>query len=214
MIEFTYEAENSTTICETYEWDNTWIEHADGSEAKRVLYIGDSISCQIRQFATSLAEGKVLFDGYGSSKGIDNPYLMDSIKLFAAQQGRRDVILFNNGLHGWHLEEQTAYKVAYERMVIWLLEEFAGVPLILVLTTHIGDAKREQRVIARNQIAQEIAEKYDLKIIDLYTEALKQHDDLDEYGVHFGEKGNISLARTILRGVDEVIGGSFKNERI
>ena len=99
---------------------------------------------------------------------------MDSIKLFVAQQGRRDVILFNNGLHGWHLEDHTAYRVAYENMGIRLIEEFVDVPLILVLTTHIRDAQREQRVIARNQIALEIAEKNNLKIIDLYTEALKK----------------------------------------
>ena len=205
MIEFTYERQNRKNIYETYEWDNTWIEHADGSDAKRVLYIGDSISCQIRQLATKLTEEQVLFDGYGSSKGIDNPYLIDSIKLFALQEGHREAVLFNNGLHGWHLDDETEYKEAYEEVVVALRKEFADIPVVLVLTTHVGNTEDEKRVIARNKAVLEIAEKYNLHVIDLYAESLKQHDDLDEWGVHFGEKGNISLAKKLAMDVKEVI---------
>ena len=205
MKEFTYEEKNHREMFEKYEWDNTWIEHANDSDAQRVLYIGDSISCQIRQIATRLTDEKVLFDGYGSSKGIDNPYFLNAVRLFAQQEGRRDIVLFNNGLHGWHLEDMYAYRQAYENMVCALLEEFAGVPLILVLTTHVRNTEREQRVIARNKVVMEIAEKYSLDVIDLYTESVKHHDDLDMWGVHFGETGNGYLAKQIVLTVNRII---------
>ena len=205
MREFTYENKDSREMYETYEWDNTWIEHANGSEAKRVLYIGDSISCQIRRLATKLTDESILFDGYGSSKGIDNPYLIDSIRLFAEQQGRRDAVLFNNGLHGWHLDDEKEYKEYYESVVKFLIDEFKNIPLILVLTTHVGSEEREKRVIARNNVVLRIAEKYNLQVIDLYSEALKQHEHLDEYGVHFAEEGNISLAGKIINDLAGVL---------
>lgn len=199
--EFTYEAKTSGNKLEKYEWDNTWIEHTNDSNSKRVLYIGDSISCQIRQIATKLTEEQVLFDGYGSSKGVDNPYFMDSVRLFARQEGKRDIVLFNNGLHGWHLEDFGAYRIAYENMVCSLLEEFVDVPILLVLTTHVRNTEREQRVIARNTVVLDIAEKYKLNIIDLYTTSVKYHDDLDQWGVHFGNTGNIGLAKTLVKEV-------------
>jgi len=205
MIEFTYEGQNNKTKYETYEWDNTWIEHADGSDAKRVLYIGDSISCQIRQHATKATNERVLFDGYGSSKGIDNPYLMDSVRLFAMQQGRRDAILLNNGLHGFHLDDETEYKCYYEKVVKFIIEEFGDVPLFLVLTTHVGNTDDEKRVLARNKVVMEIAKKFDLKVIDLYTESIKQHKHLDEYGVHFDDTGNKCLAKKLVEALEEML---------
>ena len=95
---------------EVFEWDNVWWECADTAGIPRVLYIGDSISCGIRRIATQLTNEEILFDGFGTSKGIDNPYLMDSIKLFAEQEGKREAVLFNNGLHGWHLDDEKEYK--------------------------------------------------------------------------------------------------------
>ena len=202
MGSFTYENNNSDSGYEKYEWDNTWIEHANGSDAKRVLYIGDSISCQIRRHATALAKENVLFDGYGSSKGIDNPYLIDSIKLFAKQQGKCNAVLFNNGLHGWHLDDGSEYGLYYEGIVRFLLDEFKDIPILIILTTHVGDNEREKRIITRNSVAMEIAKKFKLQTIDLYSESLKLHDMLDEAGVHFADKGNKILAEKIL---DEVM---------
>lgn len=56
-----------------------------------------------RHIATEALNGEILFDGFGTSKALDNPYFQQSLHLFAAQEGYRDLVLFNNGLHGWHL---------------------------------------------------------------------------------------------------------------
>ena len=121
MSGFTYETQNTKTQFETYEWDSTWLDHIDDENVTRVLYIGDSISCGIRTIATKLAKNEILFDGFGTSKSLDNPWFKDSIKLFAEQQGKRSAVLFNNGLHGWHLDDETEYRAHFEDMIEFLI---------------------------------------------------------------------------------------------
>ena len=197
MQEFTYEKENIQTPLETYEWDNVWIDRANDLDRKRVLYIGDSISCGNIRTATALTEEEILFDGFGSSKALDNPWLVPAIKLFAQQQGKREAIIFNNGLHGFHLDDETGYKEHYEKTVKFLLEEYAGTPLFIVLTTYIN-GERIDRVKARNKVAVEIAEKYDLPVIDLYSVAEENANLLTNDGVHFTPDGYKKLSAKII----------------
>lgn len=205
MSDFTYEITEEKRIYETYEWDNTWLEYAYDENADRVLYIGDSISCQSRRLITEKAEGQFLFDGFGTSKGIDNPYFDAAISIFAKQQPDRRAVLFNNGLHGWHLEDETEYREYYEKKIKFLLEEFKGVPLFIVLTTHIADEEREKRVIKRNKVATELAKKYKLPIIDLYTVTAANPNTLSADGVHLLKEGYELLAEEILKVLNEYI---------
>lgn len=204
-MSFTYEYEDRKVPLETYEWDNTWIDHAADSDRKRILYIGDSISCGSRMVATALTEGKILFDGFGTSKAVDNPCFADSVKLFAMQQGERKAVLFNNGLHGFHLGDDTEYKEHYENIVKFLVEEFEGTPVFIVLTTHIADEEREERVKVRNRVALEIADKYNLSVIDLYSVALENAHLLTGDGVHFTPEGYNKLAEKIVETLQEKI---------
>ena len=87
MSDFTYAFENRNTKLERFEWDNVWWECADTTGVPRVLYIGDSISCATRRVATQTAENKIFFDGFGTSKALDNPYFFKSLCIFAEQEG-------------------------------------------------------------------------------------------------------------------------------
>lgn len=205
MSDFTYEKDDRKKALEKYEWDNVWIDNADDLSFKRVLYIGDSISCGTRRKATLSVNEEILFDGFGTSKAVDNPYFKDSLKLFGAQEGRRDAVIFNNGLHGFHLKDSTEYKECYEKMVKFLLEEFKGTPLFIVLTTHVADENRNERVILRNKAAMEIAEKYGLKTIDLYSVSLEHENLLQNDGVHFTDEGYEKLAAELVKSVKDVI---------
>lgn len=200
MSSYTYEFENRKTPLETYEWDNVWFEHTENDTDDRVVYIGDSISCATRKVATATSENKLLFDGFGTSKALDNPYFADSVRIFARQQGKRRAVIFNNGLHGWHLDDETEYAEAYESFVRFLLDEFKGTPIILLLTTHVADASRDKRVVARNEAVMKIAEKYSLPTVDLY--ALTASDDLiSADGVHLTPDGYKLLAKTVVDAV-------------
>ena len=198
MSNFTYEKEDRKSVLETYEWDNLWIENTDNHEGKRVLYVGDSISCGTRRTATALSKEAILFDGFGTSKAVDNPFFKQGIRLFQAQLPKTDVILFNNGLHGFHLEDLTEYKEHYEEMVKFFLEEFKEIPLVLLLTTHINEGDRVERVKARNKAVLNIAEKYGLPVIDLYTLTAQNQDKLSEDGVHFKPEGYEMISEELI----------------
>lgn len=187
-----------TTVLEKYEWDNTWIEKTNEINAKRVLYIGDSISCGTRGKANRIAAGEIIFDGFGTSKALDNPSYFPSLSLFAVQEPSREAVLFNNGLHGWHLDEKE-YARLYNDFIEKLINEFPNALILPVLTTFVtnGDFHND-RVIKRNEIVMKIAEEKKLSLIDLYTvsELNKQH--LSNDGVHFDESGYEELAKEIV----------------
>ena len=67
----------------------------------------DSISCEKKTALNAISDGEILFDGFGTSKVLDNPYYFPSLSLFARQESSRNAVIFNNGLHGWHLDEQS-----------------------------------------------------------------------------------------------------------
>ena len=204
MTSFTYEFENKKTSLERYEWDNVWWERNDLTDRDRILYIGDSISCATRRFATMESNESILFDGVGTSKSIDNPYFESLIKSFAMQQGNRKAILFNNGLHGWHLDDTSEYREHYEKMVKFLLSEFKGVPIFIVLTTAVENRERNDRVIIRNEVAQSVAKEYSLKVIDLYSITNEHRDLLSSDGVHLVEEGYVLLAKEIVEKIKSV----------
>ena len=94
MSDYTYESENKVEPLEKYQWGNVWWENARSVGVPRALYIGDSISCATRRFATA-AEEKMFFDGIGTSKAVDNPHFPDLIRSFTKQEPERcSVMLF------------------------------------------------------------------------------------------------------------------------
>ena len=204
MSDFTFETENRTHQYETYEWDNTWIDHPN-DDVKRILYIGDSIACSTRNGATELAEGKMVFDLFGTSKAVDNPYFKDALTVFANQQGRRDAILFNNGLHGWHLDDATEFKKYYEDMLKFILGQFKGTPVAIVLSTFIN-REDVNRVILRNNVMRELAEKYNLSVIDLFSVSENAKTLLQEDKVHFTVEGYMRLAKKIVESTLDLLG--------
>ena len=205
MNQFTYQFENTSSQLETYEWDNVWWEHADTTGVPRVLYIGDSISCATRIVANAAAQERIFFDGFGTSKSLDNPYFEASVRLFAAQQGERSAILFNNGLHGWHLDDATQYKTYYAQMVDFLLKTYPQTPLILLLTTHVADSERDKRVQVRNKAVLDIAQSRGLPVVDLYTITHDNAHLLSPDGVHLLTEGYQMLAEKILDAVNPFV---------
>ena len=190
---------------ETYEWDSTWIEQTGKRDAARALYIGDSISNVTRGYATRASGNTILFDGLGTSKAVDNPYFCETVKLFANQQSSRNVILFNNGLHGPHLNDETEYKHHYERMLNFLLEEFKGTPVILILSTATKKPERDERVVRRNLAVTELAEKYGLDVIDFYSVTKPRPELLCEDGIHFTPEGYELLGKELYTKVKELL---------
>lgn len=209
MQPLTYEfrdSEETADIFETYEWDNAWIEYANGrSDVNRVLYIGDSISQITRQVATAQSGETILFDGFATSKAVDNPYFKEALSCFAKQLPGTELVLFNNGLHGYHLEDSKQYGFYYEEMVKFLLDEFAGLPLFIVLTTRVVDEEETKRIVKRNEAVLAIAEKYKLPVIDLYSVSEANLHLISEDGTHFTQAGYEAVAKAIIEAISSAL---------
>lgn len=203
MSDFTYELDNRTDKYETYEWDSVWIEHANELGRKRVAYIGDSISCGTRRIATARTNEEILFDGFGSSKALDNPCFKDSLRLFFKQLPNIDTVVFNNGLHGWHLNDDVEYKELYEEMIKFLIDEIGDAKLYIVLTTSVTKSDDNERVKVRNESAKAIAEKYSIPVIDLYELTHKNIDKILPDGVHPTEPLYEKIADKIIGEIKE-----------
>ncbi|MBQ8302732.1 MAG: SGNH/GDSL hydrolase family protein [Clostridia bacterium] len=204
MSSYAYEFEKRNERLETYEWDNVWWEQTEKTDVPRVLYIGDSISCGTRRVATRVAENAVLFDGLGTSKALDNPYFRQTVSLFADQQKARCAVLFNNGLHGWHLDDETEYGQYYESMLQFLKDKFEGTLIALCLTTHVANPERNARVVARNRVVTALAKKYNLPVVDLYSITEANPELLSADGVHFAPEGYQLLANELVSKVKEL----------
>lgn len=209
MSDLTYEAKDRSTKYETYEWDNTWLVRADKPEAARILYIGDSISIGIRRSFTAQVEGKVEFDQFATSRGLDNPFYCDVLTPFIKQESRRDAVFFNNGLHGWHLNDDSEYGEYYENMLSYLKRMIPDTPIIPVLTTRLKDEQRNERVRARNKTVCEIAERLGLPVVDLYSVSEKNAVLLDADGVHFKPEGYTVLAAEVIASLKKSVPGIF-----
>ena len=183
---------------ETYEWDRTWIEKSEDINSKRVLYIGDSISCGTREALNAIKDNKILFDGFGTSKALDNPYYFPTLSLFAKQENHRNAVIFNNGMHGWHIKKQDYFKL-YGEFLDKLIKEFPDTLIMLVLTTFVSNPDYQvDRVIERNIAVKQLAESKKLPVIDLYTVSEKNRNLQSGDGVHFTDDGYKLLADKVL----------------
>lgn len=123
----------------------------------------------------------------------------------ADRQRKREAVIFNNGLHGWHLSDEE-YKSLYEKKIDFLISQFEGTPVFVVLTTAVlGDSDRYDRVIARNRIAEDIAAKKGCPIIDLFKVSEENATLHTNDGVHFNEEGYKSLAKEVVKRILEEI---------
>ena len=205
MNELTFQFDCQTPL-ETFEWDRMWLEHTENTTAPRVLYIGDSISQATLSTVNKLAAGRVLFDGCHTSKGLDNPYLKPFIKYVAAQESHRELVVFNNGFHGWHLKDEEEYAPLLAETLTWLKNEFAGVPLAFVLTTHAEKPAWQARAKIRTEIGKRVAAELGVPVIDFYTPSL-ENKHLIKDGVHFHAEGYELLADLLLQHVSALLEG-------
>ena len=114
------------------------------------------------------------------------------------QEENRDLIIFNNGLHGWHIKEQE-YSKLYDEFLNKLINEFPNTLIMPVLTTFVTNPDyHNDRVIERNTIVNELAMAKNLSVIDLYAVSVKNKSLQSEDGVHFTGSGYIALAHELL----------------
>jgi hypothetical protein len=203
--ELTYEEKAREARLERREWDRIWIEDTTEATEPRVLYIGDSISNGTHLNATKAAERKILFNCYATSKAVDNPYFYPQLKMFIEQCEKRDAIIFNNGLHGWHLSEEE-YSRGYLEIIKKLSSDYPSIPIYLALTTAVNaEVGNSERVVPRNEKVLEIARSLGLEVIDLYSVSVENARLHTSDGVHFTAEGYEALAEAVVAFIKERI---------
>lgn len=180
---------------EKYEWESLWWEEPENKVKNHILYIGDSISKGTTERLNRIDENLAV-DNFATSKAVDNPAFEKSLAVFAAQNPDYTTVLFNNGLHGYHLSSEE-YAQHYEKLLLVVRELFADTKLFVLTSTYTADGKQEI-VEKRNAKVKAIAEKHNLPIIDLYKTSYKKDDLICEDKVHFTDNGYVTLAKAIL----------------
>ena len=181
---------------EKYEWDSLWWEEPENKNKRHVLYIGDSISHGTTPKLNALDENLAV-DNFATSKAVDNPCFIKALEVFAAQNPGYDTLLFNNGLHGFHLSVEN-YEKFYEEVFLKVKELFKNAKPYIILST-FTKTENDAAVILRNAAAVRIAEKQGIEIIDFYTLSKENAHTISSDNVHFTDEGYELLAKEIFK---------------
>ena len=144
---------------ETFEWIQSWCDHADKNDLPRVLLVGDSITRAYREKVGELLRGKYYVDYIATSYAIDQPIYVNLITAFAKDSDYA-LIYFNHGLHGLHMTDRV-YGEGVEKL---LADIGKGKKVVLATSTLVkekGNARIDYRqtgiVLRRNRVMEKIA---------------------------------------------------------
>lgn len=181
---------------EKYEWESLWWEEPENKDKRHILYIGDSISQGTTPKLNALEE-KLAVDNFATSKAVDNPNYLKSLEVFSLQNPGYDTILFNNGLHGFHLTDEE-YETHYENLFIKVKALFKDAKPYIILSS-FSKTDKETYTVPRNAAARRIAEKYGIEVIDFYTISKANENTISADKIHFTNEGYEMLAQEIIK---------------
>jgi GDSL-like Lipase/Acylhydrolase family len=199
------------TTREDMEWANLWWEHAPDTKLPRVLLIGDSITNGYHGKVRDLLRGRANVDLLATSASICDPALIAQVKL-AVGDYKHAIIHFNNGLHGFHLDE-AHYEAGLRRLVDTLKQLEPQAKLIwamstpIVLGNDVGklDPKNEV-VLKRNEIAARVMRELGIPVDDLYSlVAGKAEYRVSGDGYHYNDQGRTVEADAVAKVVGEAL---------
>lgn len=182
-------------VREQFEWTNIWCNNANDLTLPRVLLIGDSIACGYSPIVIKQLQDKANVDRLGTSRSINDPVLIKETTLML-EDCHYIAVHFNNGLHGWHLGDEPYAK--YLRQYTQLLQKLSnGAKLIWASTTPITvqgdiqtiDLEKNNKVLRRNALAEEIMHEYHIPISDLYQLVLNKAELRSADGYHYSADG-------------------------
>jgi GDSL-like Lipase/Acylhydrolase family len=195
-------AEPKTTPSrESIEWCDFWISHANETNLPRVLLMGDSIARDYYPEVEKQLAGKAFVARLATSRFVADPVLLKEIEL-VLKEAQFDVILFNNGMHGWqHTEAE--YQNGLPKFIKTIQAQAPKAKLIWATTTPLRDGKgvtydtkaeySDERIAIRNVMASEIAAARKIQTVDLNA-AVRGHPELHSDNVHFNGQGSQILA--------------------
>ncbi len=185
---------NQQVKLENNDWSEIWIYNANQLGKPRVLLVGDSITGGYFDIVDEQLSSDVFLGRYTTSKFISNPDFHAELKIILNRY-RFKVIHINNGLHGWDYS-QDDYRRGLEELLDMLGRYAPESTVIWGQTTPVRNQidlnyldELNRQVIQRNQIAQEIMEKNNVVINDLYQLMIEHPEYYRDDGLHFNQQG-------------------------
>lgn len=196
---------------ENTEWLILRWEHATDTTLPRVLLMGDSIANQYAGEVSGRLQGKANVDLLATSKSICDPALLREVEIMV-QDYKYAVIHFNNGLHGFHLDD-AAYEAGLRRLVALLRKLQPQAKLIWAVSTPIVEANNvanlaegNATVLRRNAVAAKVTAELGLPSDDLYSISVGHPDYRNTGdGYHYNAAGRAVQAEAVARVVGEAL---------
>jgi hypothetical protein len=197
---------------EAIEWCDVWITHANETNLPRILLIGDSIARDYYPEVEKRLAGKAFVGRLATSRFVADPVLSKEIEAVLSS-AKYDVIVFNNGMHGWqHSEEQ--YRKAFPKLIKTIRTHAPKVKLVWATTTPLRNGKditydtkaeySDDRIATRNALAAEVVASQKIPTVDLNA-AVRGRPELHSDNVHFNSKGSQILAEEIVSAVEKLL---------
>jgi GDSL-like Lipase/Acylhydrolase family len=197
---------------EAIEWCDIWISHANETNLPRVLLIGDSIVRDYYPEVEKRLAGKAFVGRLATSRFVADPVLLKEIET-VLDGTKFDVIVFNNGMHGWQHSE-AEYRKAFPKLIKAIRAHAPKAKLIWATTTPLRNGKdvtydtkaeySDERIAARNAVAAEIVAAQKIPTVDLNA-AVRGHPEFHSDNVHFNGQGSQILAAQVCAAVAKLL---------
>jgi GDSL-like Lipase/Acylhydrolase family len=197
---------------ESIEWCDIWISHANETNLPRVLLIGDSIARDYYPEVEKKLAGKAFVARLATSRFVADAVLMKEIELVLSST-KFDVVVFNNGMHGWQHSE-AEYQKAFPKLIKAIRANAPKARLIWATTTPLRDGKgvtydtkaeySDERIAARNAVAAEIVAAKEIPTVDLNA-SMRGHREFHGDNVHFNGQGSQILAAQVSAAVEKLL---------
>ena len=166
-------AEEKSSIRESIEWVQIYVDSANKNAKERVLLIGDSITNEYYARVCAALKG-LSCAKFTTSASVANEDFFRQLNLVLSSY-HFDYVHFNNGLHGFAYSENE-YSQALESAVLNILKFVPEKNLVIADSTPLfveaslspeekkALAERNRKILARNEIVYAIAKKYGLEV--------------------------------------------------
>src|SRR5262245_30278114 len=206
------EAGHAVPAHESIEWCDIWISHANETNLPRILLIGDSIARDYYPEVEKRLAGKAFVARLTTSRFVADPVLRKEIEL-VLEGAQFEVIVFNNGMHGWQHSE-AEYQKAFPKFIKTIRANAPKAKLIWANTTPLRDGKgvtydtkaeySDERIAARNALAGEIVTAQKIPTVDLNS-AVRGHPEFHHDNVHFNSEGVQILADRVSAAIEKLL---------
>jgi lysophospholipase L1-like esterase len=156
--------------------------------------------------------GKAFVGRLATSRFVADPVLLKEIESVLSG-AKFDVILFNNGMHGWQHSE-LEYRKAFPKLVKTIRASAPKARLLWATTTPLRSGKditydtkaeySDDRITARNGLAAEVVVSQKIPTVDLNA-AVRGRPELHSDNVHFNRQGSQVLAAQVSAAVEKLL---------